>query len=118
MPLQDEEAPLLIHGIECLFQFNEDPIEGGLLNVGKLLSQLCLNHCSACPLPILAAVQAVGQGNDLKLMVHHLFNDLSYWLKEADAAIVPTAFGDEVNDYPPELEGYLTFISDALDRLS
>jgi hypothetical protein len=80
VPHQDEEAPLPIHGIKHLFQVDEDPVEGGLLNVGKLLSQLCLNHRSACPLPITAAMQAVMQGNHLKPMVHHPFDDLPYWL--------------------------------------
>jgi hypothetical protein len=56
-------------------QVNEDPIEGGLFDVGKLLSQLCLYHRSACYLPIPAAVQAVVQGNHLEPMVHHPIND-------------------------------------------
>jgi hypothetical protein len=50
--LQNEETPLLIHGVKRLLQVDENPIEGGLLNVGKLLSQLCLNHRDACPLPV------------------------------------------------------------------
>ncbi len=118
MPLQDEETPLPIHGIKRLLQVDEDPIEGGLLNVGKLLSQLCLNHHGACPLPVLAAMQAVVQVNHHKPMVHHPFNDLSYWLKEANAVIVSAAFGDEDSDYPPKLEGYLTIILDGLDKPS
>jgi hypothetical protein len=107
VPLQDEETPLLIHGMKHLLQVNEDPIERGLLSVGKLLSQCCLNHCGACPLPIAAAMQAVMQGNHLKPTVFHPFNELPYWLKEANAKIVPATFGDEDNDYPPKLEGYL-----------
>ncbi len=58
------------------------------------------------------------QGNHLKLMLHHLFDDLPYWLEEANAPIVPAAFGDEDSDDLPELEGYPTFIPDSLDELS
>jgi hypothetical protein len=86
--------------------------------VVKRLSQLCLNHCGACPLPILAAMRAVVQGNHHKPMIHHPFNDLPNGLREVDAMIVPTAFRDEDSDYPPELEGYLTFIPDGLDKPS
>jgi hypothetical protein len=118
MPLQDVETLLPIHGVECLLQVNEDPIEGGLLNVDKLLSQLCPNYRGACPLPLLAAVQAVVQGNQLRPMVHHPFNDLPNWLKETNAAMVLVAFRDEDIDYPPKLEGYLTCIQDSLDKPS
>ncbi len=69
-------------------------------------------------MPILAAVQAVMQGNHLEPIVHHPLDDLPIWLKEADALIVPAAFGDEDSDNPPKLEGYLTFIPDGLDKPS
>ena len=49
-------------------------------------------------------------------MVHHSFDDLPYWLKEADAAIIPTSFWDEDSDNPPELDGYLALIPDGLDE--
>jgi hypothetical protein len=51
-------------------------------------------------------------------MVHHPFDDFPYRLKEANDAIIPTAFGDEDSDNPPKLEGYLTFIPDGLDEPS
>ncbi len=51
-------------------------------------------------------------------MVHHPFDDLPYWLKEANAAIVLAAFGGEDSDYPPKLEGYPTFVPDGLDEPS
>jgi hypothetical protein len=51
-------------------------------------------------------------------MVHHPFDDLPFWLKKANAAIVPAAFGDEDSDCPPEFEGYLTLITDGLDKPS
>ncbi len=82
----------------------------------KLLSQLCLYHRSACSLPVPAAVQVVVQGNHLKLMVHHPFNDFTYWLEEANAAIISTAFGDEDSDDPPKLDGYRDCIPDGLDK--
>ncbi len=97
VPLQDEDTMLPIHGVECLLQVDEDPIEGGLFDVGKLLSQLCLNHRGACPLPILTAMQTVLQGNHLEPVVHHPFDDLPDWLEEANATIVPAAYADEDN---------------------
>jgi hypothetical protein len=51
-------------------------------------------------------------------MVHHSFDDLPYWLKEANALIVPIAFGDEDSDNPPKLEGYPAFVLDGLDKPS
>jgi hypothetical protein len=54
--LQDEEALLPIHGNEHLLQVDEEPVERGQLNVGKLLSQLCLDHRVTCPLPVTAAM--------------------------------------------------------------
>jgi hypothetical protein len=117
VPFHNEEAPLPIHGIKCLLQVDEDPIKEGLFDVGKLLSQLCLYHCSVCSSPVPAALQAVVQGNHLKPMIHHPFNDFPYRLKVADAAIIPTAFGDEESDNPPKLDGYLAFIPDGLDKL-
>jgi hypothetical protein len=116
VPLQNEEAPLPIHGIKCLLQVDEDPVKGGLLNVGKLLGQLCLYHRSACSLPILAAVQAVMQGNHLEPMIHHPFDDFLDWLEEANAKIILTTFGDEDSDNPPKLDAYLAFIPDGLDK--
>ncbi len=58
------------------------------------------------------------RGNHLEPMVHHPFDDLPYWLKEANAPIVPTAFGDEDSDDPPKLEGYPTFVPDGLNKPS
>ncbi len=85
--------------------------------MGKLLSQLCLYHCSTCSLPVPAAEQAVVQGNHLKPIVHHPFkNDFPYWLEEANATIIPTAFGDEDSEDPPKLDGYLAFIPGGLDK--
>jgi hypothetical protein len=101
VPLQKEEALLLIHGVKHLLQVDEDPVKEGLLNVGKLLGQLCLYHCSACSLPVLADVKAVVQGNHLELMVHHPFDDFPNRLKEANATIIPTTFWDEGSDDPP-----------------
>ncbi len=105
MPLQYEESLLPFHGVKRLLQVNEDPVKGGLLNVGKLLSHLCLYHHSACSSPVLAAMQAVVQGNHLEPMVHHPFDDFPYPLEEADATIIPTAFGDEDSDDTPKLDG-------------
>jgi hypothetical protein len=84
--------------------------------VGKLLRQLHLDHRSACPLSVTTAVKAVVQGNYLKPMVHHSFNDLPHWLKEADAAITPSSFQDEDSDNPPELDGYLALVPNGLDK--
>jgi hypothetical protein len=118
VPLQNQEAQLPIHGIKCFLQVNEDPIEKGLFNVGKLLSSLHFNHCSACSLPVVTAMLAVMQGNHLKPMVHHPFNDFSNQLKEANPAIVLTTFQDEDSDNPPKLDGYPTLIPDGLDKPS
>jgi hypothetical protein len=59
MPLQYQEAALSIHCIERLLQVDGDSVEGGLLNVGKLLRQLCLNYRSTRPPPVAASVKAV-----------------------------------------------------------
>ena len=49
-------------------------------------------------------------------MVHHPFNDLPNWLKEANATIIPASIQDEDSDDPPELDGYLAFIPNNLDE--
>ena len=92
IPLQNLEAALPIHRIERLLQVNKDPIEGGLFDVGKLLHQLCLNHCGTSPPPIATAVKAVGQGDCLELFVYHLFNDFPYRFEEADSAMIVASF--------------------------
>ncbi len=51
--LQNQEAPFPVHGIERLFQVQEDPVEGLLLKVCKLLQQLGLQYRrpNAAPTP-------------------------------------------------------------------
>ncbi len=49
-------------------------------------------------------------------MVHHSFDDLPDWLKEADAAIIPASFWDEDSDDPPKLNGYLALVPNSLDE--
>ena len=56
---QDDKALLPIHGIKRLLQVDEDPVEGGLLNVSKLLGELCFDDSSAGSSPIMATVEAV-----------------------------------------------------------
>ena len=67
-------------------------------------------------MPVATALKAVVQGNYLKPMVHHSFDDLPYWLEEADAATIPTSFWDEDSDDPPKLDGYLALVLDGLDE--
>ena len=69
-------------------------------------------------MPVATAVKAVVWGNYFKPMVHHSFDDLPYWLKEANAAIIPTSFWDEDSDDPPKLNGYLALVPDGLDELN
>jgi len=78
--------------------------------VDKLLRTLCLDYRSPRPSPIAKAVKAVVQGNHVMSFVHHPFNDLPNWLKEADAMIISTSFRDEDCDDPPELDGYLALL--------
>jgi len=106
-----------VHHNHCnkhLLQVDEDSIEGGLFNVGKLLRQLRLDYRS--PRPVATAVKAVVQGNQLKPFVHHLFDDLPNWLEEANAMIISASFWDEDCDDPPELDGYLALIPDGLNK--
>jgi len=84
--------------------------------VGKLLCQLRLNHRSSRPLPVATAMKAVVQGNHLKPFDYHLFDDLPNWLKEADATIISASFRDEDCDNPPELDGYLAFVPNGMNK--
>ena len=116
MSLKDQEAPFPINRVERLLQVDEDPVEGDLFNVGKLLRQLCLDQCSPGPSPMAPAVQAIMQDDCLKPMVHHPFDDLPDWFEEADATVIPASFRDEDSDDPPKLGGYLALVPNSLDK--
>ncbi len=101
--LQNQQAPLPVHCIKCLFQVKEDPVKGLLLKVGELLCQLCLNNCCPHSTTIMTPMDCIMEQNGIQSLIHDALHHLPYLLQKANATVVPTSLWKQHDNHPGEL---------------
>ncbi len=66
----------MIHRVKRLLEIHKNPVEGQMLKIRKLLTQLDFHGGCPCASLIEVAMEAVMEFNDVKSTIHNSFKDL------------------------------------------